>query len=418
MSFIERILDPVAPTAEKAPEAYRFTPESRSWAVPVGLGVALLAVTLVLAMAGDGEHLFSQRFYFAYLTAWVFCLTVSLGGLFFVLVQHLTKAHWSVAVRRLPELLMMNFPILAILGIPVVLGMHDLYHWTHEEIYVVGSPEYDPILAGKRGYLNTGFFIGRLVFYFLMWIYISFRLWKLSLQQDVDPKPNRGAEERKVSAWGMLVFALTAAFAGIDLLMTLDPHWFSTMFGVYFFSGSFFVVLASITLMALFLQRGGYLQNVITMEHYHDLGKFMFAFTAFWAYIAFSQYMLIWYGNLPEETVWFRHRLEGSWSIASMGLVFGHFLIPFVVLMFRQSKRMKGMLFIMGFWFLLVHFLDLFWLAMPAQSHHFHVELIDITAWLGMVLVFVGLVVLRAARHATVPYNDPNFKASLAFENA
>ncbi|HEY5564267.1 MAG TPA: hypothetical protein VIL33_01665 [Rhodothermia bacterium] len=418
MGFLIRFLDPLGRTDDKAPEAYRFTPESRSWAVPLGLGAALLVVTLVLATAGDGEHLFSQRFYFSYLTAWVFCLTVSLGGLFFVLVQHLTRAHWSVAVRRIPELLMMNFPILAVLGIPVVLGMHDLYHWTHEELYVVGGAEYDPILAGKRGYLNTAFFIGRLVFYFAMWIYISSRLYRLSIEQDVDPNPRRNAQERQVSAWGLLVFALTAAFAGIDLVMTLDPHWFSTMFGVYFFSGSFFVALASVTLVALFLQRGGYLKNVITVEHYHDLGKFMFAFTVFWTYIAFSQYMLIWYGNLPEETVWFRHRMEGSWAMASWALLFGHFLIPFFLLMLRSAKRTRGMLYIMGFWFLMVHFLDLFWLAMPAQSHHFSVEMIDITAWLGMVFLFVGLIVLRAARHATVPYNDPNFKASLAFENA
>lgn len=418
MSLFVRILDPVGRTDDKAPEAYRFKPETRSWAVPIALGVALLVVTLVLAMGGDGDHLFSQRFYFSYLTAWVFCLTVSLGGMFFVLVQHLTKAKWSIVVRRISELLMMNFPILAILGIPVVLGMHDLYHWTHEELYIEGSNTYDPILAGKRGYLNSGFFIGRLVFYFVMWIYISSRLYRLSIQQDVDPNHLRGAEERKVSAWGLLVFALTTAFAGIDLVMSLDPHWFSTMFGVYFFSGSFFVVLASITLVALFLQRGGYLKGVITVEHYHDLGKFMFAFTVFWAYIAFSQYMLIWYGNLPEETVWFRHRIEGSWSIASLALLFGHFIIPFFFLMLRAAKRTKGMLYIMGFWFLLVHFLDIFWLSMPAQSHHFHVEMMDLTAWLGMVSLFVGLLVLRAARHATVPYNDPNFKASLAFENA
>jgi len=418
MSFFVRILDPVGRSDDKAPEQYRFKPETRSWSVPIGLGVALLAVTLVLAMGGDGEHLFSQRFYFSYLTAWVFCLTVSLGGMFFVLVQHLTKAHWSTVVRRISELLMMNFPILAILGIPVVLGMHELYHWTHEGLYVVGGPEYDEVIAGKQGYLNTGFFVGRLVFYFAMWIYLSYRLFKLSIQQDVEPNAFRSAEQRKVSAWGLLVFALTTAFAGIDLIMTLDPHWFSTMFGVYFFAGSFFVVLASITLVALFMQRGGYLRDVITAEHYHDLGKFMFGFTAFWAYIAFSQYMLIWYGNLPEETVWFRHRLEGSWGLATTGLVFGHFVIPFVLLMFRASKRTKGMLYIMGFWFLAVHFLDLYWLAMPVLSHHFHMEMIDITAWLGMVFFFVGIVVLRAARHATVPYNDPNFKASLAFENA
>jgi len=418
MNFLLKLLDPMGRTDDKAPEPYRFTPESRSWVVPIGLGIALLVVTLVLALNGDGEHLFSKRFYFSYLTAWAFCLSVSLGGMFFVLIQHLTKAYWSVVVRRISEVLMMNFPILAILAIPIILGMHDLYHWTHEGLYVVGGPEYDAVLAGKRAYLNTGFFLARLVFYFAMWIYISTRLYRLSIDQDVDPQPGRGAAERKTSAWGLVVLSFTTAFAGIDLIMTLDPHWFSTMFGVYFFAGSFFVIHATIVLAALFLQRGGYLRKVITVEHYHDLGKFMFGFTVFWAYIAFSQYMLIWYGNLPEETIWFRERIEGSWVIVSLALLFCHFLIPFMMLMLRSAKRTKGMLYAMGFWFLLVHFMDLFWLSMPALSHHFNVEMIDITAWLGMVSLFVGLIVLRAARHATVPYNDPNFKASLAFENA
>jgi hypothetical protein len=144
----------------------------------------------------------------------------------------------------------------------------------------------------------------------------------------------------------------------------------------------------------------------------------MFGFTVFWAYIAFSQYMLIWYGNLPEETVWFRHRIEGSWSILAWTLIIGHFLIPFFVLILRATKRNRAMMLLMGLWFLAVHFIDLYWIAMPVYSHHFELAVIDITAWLGLAFFFAGLIVLRARRHATVPYNDPKFAASLAFENA
>ena len=391
----------------------------RAWVVPVGIGAALIALSVVLGFSGSEEgHLFSRRFFFAYLIGWVFCVTISLGGLFFVMVQHLTSAEWSIVVRRISELLMMNFPVLIIFGIPVVLGMHDLYHWTHAELYEVGGEGYDAILAEKQGYLNTPFFLIRLAIYFGFWTYLSFRLYKLSILQDVEPNGDRMAEERKVSAWGLLVFALTTGFAAFDLLMSLDAHWFSTMFGVYFFSGMFFAILAAVTMAAIMFQRGGYLNGVITTEHYHDLGKFMFGFTAFWAYIAFSQYMLIWYANLPEETIWFRHRIEGSWSIVAQVLIYGHFVIPFIILMFRAVKRNRAMMLIMTFWFLLVHFIDLYWIAMPVLDHHFELAIIDITTWLGLALFFAGLIVLRARRHATVPYNDPRFSASLAFENA
>jgi len=383
--------------------------------------VALLVITIVLGMSGAEEgHFFSERFYFAYLIGWVFCVSISLGGLLFVLIHHLANADWSVVVRRISELLMMNFPVLIIFGIPVVLGMSDLYHWTHADLYEVGGENYDPMLAAKRGYLNTPFFIIRLIVYFGTWTYLSFRLYKLSISQDVDPLPGNGrmAEERKLSAWGILAFSLTIGFASFDLLMSLDPHWYSTIFGVYFFSGIFFVVVASITMMALMLQRAGYLNGVISAEHYHDLGKFMFGFTVFWAYIAFSQYMLIWYANLPEETLWFRERMEGSWGYVSLALLFGHFVIPFLVLVFRAVKRSRGIMMVMAFWFLLVHFVDLYWLAMPVLDEHFELAFIDITTWLGLTLFFAGLVVLRARRHATVPYNDPKISASLAFENA
>lgn len=419
MNPLLRIFDPLNRTDDRAPEAYRFAPEMRSWAVLIGLGVALFGVTLVLGMSGSEEgHLFSQRFYFVYLISWIFCVTVSLGGMFFVMMQHITNADWSIVVRRISEMLMMNFPLLIVFGIPLVLGMHDLYHWTHESLYIEGGEDFDRVLAGKRGYLNIPFFLARMAIYFGSWTYMSYRLYSISIAQDVDPSPERAAAARRVSAWGLVVFAFTMAFAGFDLLMSLDPHWFSTMFGVYFFSGIFYVALAAIALMAFSLQRGGYLADVITAEHYHDLGKFMFGFAGFWAYIAFSQYMLIWYANLPEETIWFRHRLDGSWGPATTLLIFWHFVIPFIVLMFRAAKRSRLVLGTMTLWFLVAHFMDLYWLAMPVLDHHFAVEIIDVTMWLGMCFFFAGIVVLRTSRHATVPYNDPRFKMSLAFENA
>ena len=418
--LIRLFIDPLKRTDLEAHKEFQFTPGIRSWALPIGIGVALLAITLVLGMAGsDDGHLFSKRFYFAYLIGWTFCLTVTLGAMFFVMIQHITQAYWSVTVRRIPEILMMSFPLLLVFGIPLLFGLHDLYHWTHAELLDPASPEYDPIIAGKSAYLNTGFFVIRLVIYFAVWIFTAYRLYSISIRHDIEPDYANPARLRATSAWGLILFAITTAFAGFDLLMSLDPHWFSTMFGVYFFAGAFFVVLASITMSVLFYHQGGHLHGIITKEHYHDLGKFMFAFTVFWAYIAFSQYMLIWYANLPEETLWFRHRMEGSWGGVALVLLVGHFILPFAIMIIRSVKRMRIMLWIMTFWYLLMHFVDLYWIAMPVlDTHGFHPELIDLTAPLGFVFLFAGVAVYRAGRHSMVPYNDPNFARSVAFVNA
>ncbi len=418
MNPLGYLLDPFKRTADSAEERFRFTPSLTTWAVPLGIGVSLLLVSFALGLGGEDGHLFSQRFFFSYVTAYAFCLTITLGALFFVMVQHITQATWSIVVRRIAEIVMMSFPILAILLIPIILGMHDLYHWTHTELYEVGGAEFDPILDGKSAYLNSTFFILRWVFYFAVWIFFSYKLYSLSLKQDLNPNENYSKRLKKITAFGLPLFVLTLAFGGIDLIMTLDPHWFSTMFGVYIFAGAFFSINAMITLIALLYHKAGYLKGIITNEHYHDLGKFMFAFTVFWAYIAFSQYMLIWFANLPEETVWFRHRIEGSWGSISLVLLFGHFIIPFLIMIFRASKRFKPVLWVMVFWFLAMHFVDMYWLIMPViDTHGFHPQLIDFTMWLGMAFMLFGLGIARAGRHSLVPHNDPRFTRSVDFEN-
>ncbi len=426
MSLLTRILlDPAAPTAQEVPQPYRLETGRNSWLFPLVGGLVLLLTGVVLGIfTGHGHGLLSQRFYFAYLTGWVFTLTIALGCLFFVMIQHVTRAMWSSTVRRIPEILMTGFPLLALLAVPLFFGMHDLYHWTHAELYEIGGPHYDELLASKRPYLNTGFFWIRLVVYFTVWIFLSRRLFLLSIHQDVQPDADTGKALRRVSAYGLPLFAITTTFAGFDLLMSLDPHWFSTIYGVYFFSGAFFVSLAAIVLLAVYIQRTGKLGNVITPEHYHDMGKFMFAFAVFWAYIAFSQYMLIWYGNIPEETVWFRHRSEHGWLAVSMLLLFGHFLLPFFGLITRTSKRRLGWLTVMAVWFLLMHYVDLYWLAMPtldlgeAHPHGFSPHILDLVLWLGHLLLFTGATVFRVRRHSLVPCNDTYFQPSLTFENA
>ena len=219
-SFLKSLLDPVVRTDRQASDQYRLGGDALSWAVPIGIGVALLVLSSVALLVGD----LRAQFYFSYHVAWTFCLSIALGALIFVIIQHLTRAQWSPVVRRIPELLAWSFPMLALLSVPMWFGMHDLFHWTHAELYDPADAHYDPILAGKRPYLNTPFFAVRFVIFFGAWTLISYKLYRLSIEQDVDPDESIPKRQRTVSAWGLAVFAVTAAFASYDYLMSIDPH--------------------------------------------------------------------------------------------------------------------------------------------------------------------------------------------------
>jgi hypothetical protein len=407
------LVDPLQSTRDAAERAYRFSGDRRAWLVPLVLGAALLVVS---AMGGWQN---SDDFFFAYLTGWAFLVTTALGGLLFLIFHHLTRAGWSVVVNRINESLIWAFPLLFLLGIPLLFGMHDLYHWTHAELYDPNSSHYDAILAGKRAYLNTPFWTARMVFYFGVWSIISYRLYTLSVRQDVDPDPELQQQLRTTSAWGLPLTAVTLAFASYDILMSTDPHWFSTIFGVYFFAGGILSAVSVITLVAQLLQRtGGLLQGVITREHYHDLGKYLFGFTVFWAYIAFSQYMLYWYGGIPEETVWFQHRLQNGWQWHSAMLLLLHFAVPFLILLPRGTKRTHSILSIMAVTQIVMHWFDLHWVVLPVLRDSGGIHWLDITCWLGLVGIFGGILMYRLSRHSLVPQNHPYLGESLQFENA
>ena len=263
-----------------------------------------------------------------------FFLSISLGGLFFVLLEHCTRAGWSVVARRVAEAIAANVWLMAVLAIPVVLGMHHLYHWSD-----AAAVAHDPLIEAKVGFLNPTFFMIRLAIYFTIWGVMATFLYRTSLAQDASGDPALTLRMERLSAPGMVLFALSLNFAAFDLLMSLDPHWFSTIFGVYYFAASVVAFFAVMPKVLWALQSRGILKNAITVEHYHDFGKLLFAFVVFWAYIAFSQYMLIWYANVPEETEWFLKRQTGEWTTVSLLLIFGHFVVPFLLLVSRFIKR-------------------------------------------------------------------------------
>lgn len=382
---------------------YRLKRPGRFGTIALTIG----AVGIILSVFG--WFFYERQFYFSWLVSFFFWLSIGLGGLFFVMLHHMVAARWSVVLRRLGEDIMMTIPFMAVFFLPILAGMHDLFHWTHEEEVLV-----DYVLRVKEPYLNVGFFLVRAVIYFAVWGALARLLWRVSRQQDARHNPPQIKRMRRISAVGLILFAFTITFAAFDWFMSLDPHWYSTIFGVYVFAGSMLAIVSFLTLLTIMLRAGGVLQGVITSEHDHDLGKLLFAFVIFWGYMAFSQYFLIWYGNIPEETIWMLHRWEGSWQTVSLILVFGHFVIPFFVLFPQEIKRNRAVLASISTWILVVHWIDLYWLAMPTlRPHGAHITWIDITSFIGIGGVFVWLVWRRLAANPLVPISDPELEGSI-----
>ena len=286
---------------------------------------------MACAILGAGNP---KQFFFSWLVSFLFFLSLALGALFFVLIQYAAQGGWGIVLRRIGETIFATIPVMAALFVPVLLGLHDLYEWSH-----AGAAEHDALLRWKAPYLNVPFFLIRAALFFGIWSFIAILYYRGSRGQDVTGDPEVSARLRRFAGPAIIVLALTQTFASIDWIMSLTPHWYSTMFGVYFFAGSFVGFIALLSVVAVAMRRAGLLDTVISAEHLHDIGKFLFAFTAFWAYIAFSQFFLMWYGNLPEETIWYKARMEGSWMTVSLLLLAGHFVAPFFYLMGRSVKR-------------------------------------------------------------------------------
>jgi hypothetical protein len=349
-----------------------------------------------------------------YLVSYSLFLAITLGALFFVLLQHCTRAGWSVVVRRVAEVIAQNVWLMLVLLVPILIGMDHLYHWTD-----TAAAAHDPLLKGKLGYLDSSFFVGRLIAYFVVWGFLATFLYRNSVAQDSSGDPGLTLKMERVSAVGMVFFALTINFAAFDLLMSLDSHWFSTIFGVYYFAVSVVAFLAIMPKTLYGLQMKNVLPNAVTVEHYHDIGKLLFAFIVFWAYIAFSQYMLIWYANLPEETMWFLKRQTGDWTFVSLMLILGHFLVPFILLISRMIKRRPLPLALTGGFVVLMCWMNIYWLVIPEFSAGVaRFGLLDILCLVGLSGVYSGAVLLRLNRHSVVAEKDPRLEESLAFENA
>jgi hypothetical protein len=343
----------------------------------------------------------------------MFFLSLALGALFFVLIQYAAQGGWGIVLRRIGETVFATIPAMAALFLPVLFGLHDLYEWSHHD-----AVQRDALLQWKAPFLNVPFFLTRAAIYFGLWSFIALLYYSVSSRQDATGDHALSARLRRLAGPGIIVLAITQTFAAIDWIMSLTPHWYSTIFGVYFFAGSFVGFIALLSVVAAAMRQAGLLDTVISAEHLHDVGKLLFGFTVFWTYIAFSQFFLIWYANLPEETIWYKARMEGSWMTVSLFLMAGHFLAPFFYLMGRAVKRRGSTLAIGGAWLLAMHFVDLYWQIMPTL----HPEgpspsALDVAAFVTVGGCFVGTASWLMRRHALVPLRDPRLAESLAFEN-
>ena len=400
-------------------------------------GVVLLGAATLLAGADDGWRPFLRGYLFAFIAV----LSLSLGSLFFTILHHLTRAGWSVVVRRIAEAMAANLRWIWILFLPIlwlVLSGRGglLFEWA-DPVAVAG----DPMLAHKTPYLNPVFWSIRAVVLFGTWAALTHFFLSRSRAQDDDGDLRHTHAMQRLAPVGMILYALTQSVAAIDWIESLEPRWFSTMFAVYFFAASACGFFSVLILFLAGLQRAGRLRTSVTHEHYHDVGKMLFAFgIVFWAYIAFSQYMLIWYADLPIETNWYMVRQLGMWLPVTLMLLFGHFVVPFTVLVSRWPKRWPPAMTAIAGWMTIMFLLDIYWLVMPvvpaeaihaSTAYHELVAAVDAgDAFIGyglrlkQLLCVAGMGALFTAgtgwtlgRGSLIPTSDPRLGESLTFEN-
>ncbi|RKH11382.1 hypothetical protein D7V97_11505 [Corallococcus sp. CA053C] len=394
-----------------AMERYTGTPKLM---VPAfGLGVVGLVLTAV------GFFMNPEATSFSYLLGFTYWVGISVAALIMLAIFHTAKAKWLIVLRRTMETMAIAVPVFAVLFLGLIPALKYLYPW------FPGSPllanihgvELEHLAHKQHGYLNPTFFAIRQVIYFAVWIFVSTRLHGWSTKQDEAGGLDLTVKQRRFSPGALPFLGLTITFAAFDWLMSLTPMWQSTIYGVYYFSGSFLAAFCVLLLATVNAQGKDLYGSVVKTSHYHNLGKLMLAFTAFWAYIAFSQFLLVWIANIPEEAPFYGLRMFGPWRPLSIALFWLHFVLPFFTLLSRKLKEQPRKLAVVGVYLLLIHAVDLYWLIWPAFSGEagptFHWTLI--TAWVGVGGVAVGYALMRARGRYTLPVKDPYIAESLRY---
>jgi len=369
----------------------------------------LIAAVLGVVLTGAGFMMSgADRFFQAYLVAYTFWCGVSLGALGLLMVTHLTGGAWGVVLRRPFEAAVRLIPFMAVLFLPIAFGMHSLYHWTHE------SAQSDPVLILKAGYLNTPFFLARQVIYFVIWSTMAYLLTSWSAEQDRTGDPAIASKLERLSGGGLVVHFLTITFAMVDWTMSVNPHWFSTIWGMLYIGGQGLSAFAFCIMVLVMLSQTSPLNKVLTTHHFHDLGKFLFAFLMLWAYLSFSQLLIIWSANIPEEIPHYIIRWETSWRYLSTFIIVGHFIVPYALLLSRDLKKNAGKLKVVATWILLARVADYYWHVAPEfHKGGYSFSLLDFAVPLALGGIFISIFVSQLAGRSLLPVNDAGLEKAL-----
>ena len=384
-----------------------------TYSVPAGAAsiqrIALVVGVVGLGLLGLGYSSNHHHFFRAYLVAFVFWSGVALGSLAWSMIHHLSGGAWGVVTRRVFEASSRTVPYMALLFLPIAFGVQDLYIWARPEIVAA-----DKILQFKQPYLNVPFFYIRAAVYFAIWTALAYTLSGWSLQQDRGYDEKRALRMQRLSGGGLVLYALTIFFMSIDWMMSIDPHWFSTIYGILFMGGQGLSAMAFTIAVVVLLARSAPMSTVIGPNHLHDLGKLLLAFVMLWAYFNFSQFLIIWMGNLPEEIPWYLSRVTGSWLWVSVLLIVGHFMLPYVLLLNRDLKRTGGTVAIIAAGVIVMRLVDLFWLLGPEHGQPLlSVHWLDLVAPVALGGIWVALFLWQLGTRSLIPVTEPTLQEAI-----
>jgi hypothetical protein len=361
-----------------------------------GVGLGLCAI---------GWFANPDQFYRSYLVGFMFWNGLALGCMAIAFLHQLSGGAWGSVIRRILESATRTFPVTLVLFLPLLFGIHRLYVWSNPAAVAA-----DKTLQHKAAYLNVPFFIGRAGLYFAIWLTVSYFFNKWSLEQDRTGAESWGSKMQGLAGPGLLLYGATVTFSSIDWFMSLDPHWFSTIYGILFIGGQGVSALAFAIAVIVLISARPPLSEIVTSKHLRDLGTLLFAFIMLWAYFNFSQFLLMWAGNLPNEIPWYLKRMQGGWLWVGLCLVLFHFALPFLLLLSRDVKRNPKLMVVVAIWLLVMRVVDLFWLS---ASDSFHVHWLDLAAPAGVGGIWIAAFFWQLKQRPLLPLHDPELEEAL-----
>jgi hypothetical protein len=364
----------------------------------VSIGGILLAVCIVGGLRDGGE------FFRSYLVAFLFWIGITLGCLALLMMQHLTGGNWALVIRRILEAGSRTLPLMAVAVLPLLAGMKSLYSWSQ-------PGQSDPVIVAKHLYLNSGFFIARTIFYFACWFFLVYLLNKLSRAEDAGGNVSLWARIEGLSGGGLVLYGLTVTFASVDWVMSLEPRWYSTIYGLLFMVGQALAALAFSIMVLIWLSDRKPLSEVVRPSYFQDLGSFLLAFVMLWAYLEFSQFLIIWGGNLNEEIPWYIRRMQGTWGHIGLLLVLLNFALPFFLLLFRNVKRRTRSLLLVAGLVLLMRLVDMYWMVLPAfGGGDVRLTWMNVLLPFGMGGVWLAYFTWQLQQMPILPVHDPRME--------